>query len=67
VVIFMPTHKGGSDARDMRARQKLLAHLDGRTRIIDFPDRLLFCGGPTIIKVSAILSKTRAHFYQDMP
>ena len=67
VVIFMPTHKGGSDARDMRARQKLLAYLDGRTRIIDFPDRLLFCGGPTIIKVSAILSKTRAHFYQDKP
>jgi iron complex transport system substrate-binding protein len=67
VVIFMPTHKSGSDIRDMRARQKLLAHLDGRTRIIDFPERLLFCGGPTIIKVSSILSKTRAHFYQDRP
>ena len=67
VVIFMPMHKSGSDIRDMRARQKLLAYLDGRTRIIDFPDRLLFCGGPTIIKMSAILSKTRAAFQQDTP
>ncbi len=66
-VIFMPTHKSGSDARDMRARQKLLAYLGGRTRIIEFPDRLLFCGGPTIIKVSAILKKTRAAFGKDMP
>ena len=66
-VIFMPTHKSGSDAREMRARQKLLAHLGGRTRIIEFPDRLLFCGGPTIIKVSAILAKTRASFGKDMP
>jgi iron complex transport system substrate-binding protein len=67
VVIFMPMHKSGSDIRDMRARQKLLAYLDGRTRIIDFPERLLFCGGPTILKVSSILSKTRAHFHQDRP
>ncbi|WP_397585959.1 ABC transporter substrate-binding protein [Sphingorhabdus sp.] len=66
-VIFMPTHQRGSDARQMRARQKLLAHLGGRTRIIEFPDRLLFCGGPTIIKVSAILAKTRASFGKDMP
>ena len=66
-VIFMPTHKSGSDAREMRARQKLLAHLGGHTRIIEFPDRLLFCGGPTIIKVSAILAKTRASFGKDMP
>ncbi len=67
VVIFMPTHPHGSDAREMTARQKLLAHLGDRTRIVDFPDRLLFCGGQTIIKVSAILSKTRATFRQDMP
>lgn len=66
-VIFMPTHQRGSDARDMRAWQKLLAYLGGRTRIIEFPDRLLFCGGPTIIKVSAILKKTRAAFGKDMP
>lgn len=59
-IIFMPTGARGSDARALDARQKLLSHLGGRTQIVDFPDRLLFCGGPTIIKVSAILAKTRA-------
>lgn len=66
-VIFMPTNARGSDAREVRARQELLSYLGGRTRIVDFPDRLLFCGGPTIIKVSAILSKTRAAFQKSTP
>jgi iron complex transport system substrate-binding protein len=66
-VIFMPTNPRGSDARETSARQKLLAHLGDRTRIVDFPDRLLFCGGPTIIKVSTILKKTRAAFDKDRP
>ena len=61
-VIFMPTVAKGADTRALNARQKLLDHLGERTQIVDFPDRLLFCGGPTIIKVSAILSKTRASF-----
>ena len=59
-VIFMPTSAQGEDARALTARQRLLRHLDGKTRIVDFPDKMLFCGGPTIVKVSAILSKTRA-------
>ena len=67
MVIFMPTNARDSDARETRARQELLRHLGGRTRIVDFPDRLLFCGGPTIIKVSAILKKTRASFGKDRP
>jgi iron complex transport system substrate-binding protein len=67
MVIFMPTNARDSDARETRARQELLGHLGGRTRIVDFPDRLLFCGGPTIIKVSAILKKTRASFGKDRP
>lgn len=67
MVIFMPPHPQGSDAREGRARQALLRHLGGRTHIVDFPDRLLFCGGPTIIKVSAILSKTRASFGTNRP
>jgi iron complex transport system substrate-binding protein len=66
-VIFMPTDTRGSDARETNARQKLLAHLGRRTQVVDFPDKLLFCGGPTIIKVSAILAKTRAAFCKDMP
>ena len=67
MVIFMPTNARDSDARETRARQELLGHLGERTRIVDFPDRLLFCGGPTIIKVSAILKKTRASFGKDRP
>lgn len=67
MVIFMPTNARDSDARETRARQELLGYLGGRTRIVDFPDRLLFCGGPTIIKVSAILKKTRASFGKDRP
>lgn len=66
-VIFMPTKARGADAREMNARQKLLAHLGGRTQIVDFPDRLLFCGGPTIIKVSSILAKARAAFGKHIP
>jgi iron complex transport system substrate-binding protein len=66
-VIFMPTNTRDSNAREGRARQELLSHLGGRTRIVDFPDKLLFCGGPTIIKASAILSKTRAAFVKDRP
>lgn len=61
-VIFMPTNARGSDARALNARQELLSHLGSRTRIVDFPDKLLFCGGPTIIKVSSILARTRASF-----
>jgi iron complex transport system substrate-binding protein len=67
MVIFMPTNARDSDASETRARQELLSHLGGRTRIVDFPDRLLFCGGPTIIKVSAILKKTHASFVKDRP
>ena len=66
-VIFMPTNAQGEDARALTARQRLLRHLGDKTHIVDFPDQLLFCGGPTILKVSSILSKTRAHFHQDRP
>ena len=64
-VIFMPTRERRSDALEMSARSKLLAHLGDRTRIVEFPDQ--YCGGPTIIKTSSILSKTRATFHQDKP
>jgi hypothetical protein len=56
----MPTSAQVEDARALTARQRLLRHLDGKARIVDFPDKMLFCGGPTIVKISAILSKTRA-------
>ena len=66
-VIFMPTKAHGADSREMNARQKLLAHLGSRTQIVDFPDKLLFCGGPTIIKVSSILAKARGAFGKHIP
>jgi iron complex transport system substrate-binding protein len=54
-VIFMPITAKGEDARALAARQRVLAHLQGKTRIVNFPDKLLFCGGPTIIKVMDVL------------
>jgi iron complex transport system substrate-binding protein len=58
-VIFMPQSAKGDDARTLAARRQLLRHLKGKVRIVAFPDRLLFCGGPTIIKVSQIFAQTR--------
>jgi hypothetical protein len=66
-VIFMPTAARGADAYALDARQKLLHHLGNRTQIVDFPDSLLFCGGPTIMKVSAILTKTRNSIQRAIP
>ncbi len=50
-VIFMPLSARGEQARALLARQRLLRHLKGNVLIVNFPDKLLFCGGPTIIKV----------------
>lgn len=54
-VIFMPLAADGDAARELAARQKLLRHLGGRSRVVGFPDRLLFCGGPTIIAVMRVM------------
>lgn len=48
-VIFTAVSAKGDDARALALRQRVLRHLKGRTRIVAFPDRLLFCGGPTVI------------------
>ena len=58
-IIFMPVSAKGDDARAFAARRQLLRHVGRKTRIVDFPDKLLFCGGPTIIKVSRIFAATR--------
>lgn len=65
-IIFMPTKGDGDDERALQARGQLLRHLGGNTQIVDFPDRLLFCGGPTIIKVSQILAKTREAYHRPL-
>jgi iron complex transport system substrate-binding protein len=63
-IIFMPAKGSGDDERALKARAQLLRYLGGETQIVDFPDKLLFCGGPTIIKVSKILAKTREAYHR---
>ncbi|WP_430444619.1 ABC transporter substrate-binding protein [Sphingorhabdus contaminans] len=57
--IFMPVAPEGNADRELASRQKLLKHLEGKTRIVPFRDQLLFCGGPTVIKVARIFEKAR--------
>lgn len=57
--IFMPVALEGNADRELASRQKLLKHLGGKTRIVPFRDQLLFCGGPTVIKVARIFEKAR--------
>lgn len=52
-IIFMPNVAAGEEGRQLAARRRLLRHLGQRTQIIPFPDNLLFCGGPTMIKAMA--------------
>jgi iron complex transport system substrate-binding protein len=57
-VIFTPLSAKGDDARALTLRHGIMRHLKGKTRIVDFPDKLLFCGGPTIIRAMARLRPT---------
>jgi iron complex transport system substrate-binding protein len=50
---------GGSE-RDMVQRHRALGRLRGRTVVADFPEALLFCGGPTIIRAMARLKQIRS-------
>jgi iron complex transport system substrate-binding protein len=54
-ILFMPCSAKGDDARALAMREDVLRHLQGKTRIVDFPDKLLFCGGPTIIKAMELM------------
>jgi iron complex transport system substrate-binding protein len=56
-IIFMPFAGQGDAAREAASRQKLLRHLDRRVQAVHFPDRFLFCGGPTIIQVMNVLDQ----------
>ena len=56
-VIFMPVMGQGDAGRELAMRKRLLRHLRGKTRIVSFPDRLLFCGGPTIIEAMKVMRK----------
>jgi iron complex transport system substrate-binding protein len=54
-VIFMAGSAEGDDARALAMRKRMIARLGGKARIVTFPDKLLFCGGPTIIDVMGVL------------
>ena len=54
-VIFMASSAGGDEARIVAMRKRMIARLGGKTRIVSFPDKLLFCGGPTIIEMMQVL------------
>jgi iron complex transport system substrate-binding protein len=54
-VIFMPLSGKGDAAQEIAARQKLLGHLQRKSQVVGFPDRLLFCGGPTIVEVMKVM------------
>jgi iron complex transport system substrate-binding protein len=58
-IVFMPQSASGDDGRALYARRQVLRHLKGQTRIVSFPDQLLFCGGPTIIAAAHILNTAR--------
>ncbi|MFC4292646.1 ABC transporter substrate-binding protein [Sphingorhabdus arenilitoris] len=53
-VIFMPVTGDGEAGRELAMRRKLLRYFP-ETKIVTFPDRLLFCGGPTIIEAMKVM------------
>jgi iron complex transport system substrate-binding protein len=54
-VVFMPLSGQGDAAQELAARRKLLGHVTAKSKVVGFPDRLLFCGGPTIIEVMRVM------------
>ena len=54
-IIFSPDRADGEDARSLAARQQVLMRLKGRTKVVTFPDRLLFCAGPGMIETMRVL------------
>ncbi|MVZ96340.1 ABC transporter substrate-binding protein [Sphingorhabdus sp. IMCC26285] len=58
-IIFTPVNAKGNEARELTSRLRLLKHLGNQTLIVPFHDRLLYCGGPNIIKISNIFQNAR--------
>lgn len=54
-IIFTPATAQGDEARTLALRHRVLGHLAGRTRIVGFPDRLLNCGGPSVVTAMHLL------------
>jgi iron complex transport system substrate-binding protein len=58
-IIFMADTAEGDAARALAMKQRLLAKMGARTKVVRFPDRLLFCAGPTIVETMARLRAAR--------
>lgn len=54
-IIFTPLSERGDAGRALALRHRVLAQLRPAPRVIAFPDRLLNCGGPTIIEAMGVL------------
>jgi iron complex transport system substrate-binding protein len=55
-VIFTPLADNGDHA--LALRHHILARMDPKPRIVAFPEKLLNCGGPSIVEAMAILGRT---------
>ncbi len=58
-VIFMPQSSSGESGRALAMRQRLSRHLAGRVTFVAFPERLLNCGGPSIIEAMSVLTQNQ--------
>jgi iron complex transport system substrate-binding protein len=54
-IIFLPSNAQGEDARALSLRIALLNHLPRKPRMVGFPEKLLNCGGPSIIALVAYM------------
>ena len=59
-VIFMPVAINGQEARIVAARQRILARFGNKTRVVAFPERLLYCAGPTMIEAVTIMRRANS-------
>lgn len=61
-IVFTPLGAEGDegDARSQAVRKRLFGRMENNTRIVNFPPRLLYCGGPTIVDALAALSIVRS-------
>ena len=59
-VVFMPVSAEGDEARLIDVRRRMLARLGGKTRVVAFPEKLLFCAGPSLIEAVRIMRGARS-------
>jgi iron complex transport system substrate-binding protein len=59
-VVFMPQSSSGESGRALAMRQRLTRHLAGRVTFVPFPERLLNCGGPSIVEAMSVLTQKQS-------